>query len=251
MDVEHAALCTIIGEKDLTLPIDLRITDEFFTDGNHLRVWQLIRDHWGQYGAVPGVDVIAKAYPTWVWKQYPEPLRYYLDQLRDLRLHQTIMGGLTEAFEDMETGGPDLGSRLLAKVRQTVSDAIHDVPAGKDIDHFSSFEETMVPWLEERRANPGHLRGLPTGFESIDQATGGYQPGQLVTFTAVPKVGKSSLLLRSALEVRTSGSPILFFTFEMSADEQRERLVSLISGVGLTNIQNGFISDMEMETIIR
>jgi len=54
-----------------------------------------------------------------------------------------------------------------------------------------------------------------------------------------PKAGKSSLLLKLAFNAHRNGNSVLFVTFEMGTEEQEDRLVSLISGVGLTKILTG------------
>jgi replicative DNA helicase len=39
------------------------------------------------------------------------------------------------------------------------------------------------------------LRGIPTGFESLDKKLSGFQPSDLIILAARPSVGKTSLAL--------------------------------------------------------
>jgi replicative DNA helicase len=92
---------------------------------------------------------------------------------------------------------------------------------------------------------------VETGFDILDKITGGYQDGQLISIVAVPKTGKSTLALYSALHVRSVGRRAMFFTFEMSAAEQEDRLVSMVSGVDYNAILDGTITQREIDIISR
>lgn len=249
MDFEHAVLCKIITDGDLTLPIELRITDEFFQDDQHLRVWKMINDHWSQYGTVITGPQVTAAYPTWVIYSYPDTLRAYVDELRDRHLHRILVTGVQEGFAEIDDGGPKPGERLATYLRETVSKAISDIPSGRDVDYFANFESGTLARLDDRIANPG-MRGYHTGFSTLDFITQGWQRGQLVTITAVPKAGKSTLSLFAALTARQTARRVLYFTFEMSAEEQEDRLTSMVSGVDLNRIIHGELSKMERDKIV-
>ena len=125
------------------------------------------------------------------------------------------------------------------------------MPEGKDVDYFTMFQENTLERLIDRANNPG-LRGVgETGFDILDTITGGYQDGQLISIVAVPKTGKSTLALYSALHVRSVGRRAMFFTFEMSAAEQEDRLVSMVSGVDYNAILDGTITQREIDIIAR
>jgi replicative DNA helicase len=79
--------------------------------------------------------------------------------------------------------------------------------------------------------------------------TGGLQPEQLITLVGLPKGGKSSAMLKLAMNTRDSGHRILFVTFEMSIEEQKDRMASLIGNVSLTHILNGSITPAEQRRI--
>lgn len=248
MDIENAALCKIIETGNLTLAFERHITDAFFDGNESLLVWDLVRDHWKQYGRTPGFDVVHQTYPAWPIYTYPDSLEFYLDKLRDRRLFKVGMTAIREALEEAEKAGPDQGKRLLDRVRMGVSDALSEVPVGKDLDYYTGFFDTVFPELEQRRLSPG-LQGLPSGFDSLDLATSGFKPGQLITVVALPKTGKSTLSLFSAKQLRSSGYTSAYFTFEMSAEEQADRLASLVSGIDLNKILSGNLTDAEMAKI--
>jgi len=248
VDIEHGALCRIIIDQDIVPAVEGHITAKFFEDPNNLRIWELLLGHWQTYGTVADFSVVRSAYPTWTPYSYDEPLAFFLDQLRDRRKYRIALNAVTEGFALAEEGGPLVGDQFLNKIRQGISDAVTEVPAGKDVDYFNHFEAGTLARLKYRVAHPG-LRGFQTGFPTLDHITGGFQNGQLITLVAVPKVGKSTLSLYSAYNARMAGIRVLYLTFEMSAEEQEDRLASFVSGVGLTNILEGSLTPADVEQV--
>lgn len=251
MDVQHACLCKIINDGDILPFIEAKITDVFFPDDKHLKVWQLVTDHFKKFGKAPDEAAVHKAYPTYKVEDYPEPTSYYLNQLRQDRkkvILATNVQKFVSRFTD-EDEGPDIGDELEGILRKGLAEAAHEISQGRDTDFFPSYERA-VDRLRERKDNPSGLRGIPTGFATLDYLTGGYQPEQLITLIGTPKAGKSSILLRSALHTRlASNSRVLLLTFEMSTEEQEDRLMSLLSGVGLTKILNGTVTNKEFKQV--
>ena len=96
--------------------------------------------------------------------------------------------------------------------------------------------------------NPG-LRGISTGFDGIDFVTGGLQPEQYVVLLGTPKSFKSATLLAMAKAVHKQAKIAAFIGFEMSNTEQQDRLVSLYSGVSLTRIMNGTLTEKEFKAV--
>lgn len=251
MDVEHGLLCAVLAEETLTYALDHKVNEEMFTDQRMVNIWHMCLEHWAEYGKVPTPEVIATAYPTFEFEIPDQPLTWWVDEIRDRLLHRKLMEKVTEAFSEEELEGPRPGTRLLAHLREGVSAALAEVPAGTDVDYFESWEERVLPRLLERMENPGYLRGISTGYEGIDRASGGFQKGQLITVVGTPKAGKSTIALDMAKVARYDSHTCLFFTFEMSALEQEDRLASLISGVNFNHIINGTISKMELARIKR
>lgn len=240
MDVQHAALSKMIVEGQLRLFVDARITTEFFPDEKWRKVFVYLTDHWRQYGTPPTVEVVARSYPTYKWvTDDPQPAEYYIDQLRDRRKGSIFMEALQHAgsllADDEE---PDQNDMIMRVLHEALVQAKTETSATRDTNLVAAFRGVLAR-IGLRRSSPGHLRGLTTGFDGIDYVTGGLQPEQFIVLTGIPKSGKSSFLLYMALQVFLSGKVPLFVGFEMSNDEQEDRLTSLMSGISLTSLLNG------------
>lgn len=88
-----------------------------------------------------------------------------------------------------------------------------------------------------------------SGFPSLDDLTGGFAPGQMITLAARPSVGKSALAMGIAANVARSGKPVLAFSAEMTADELVSRIISGLSGADGRSMQSGSISDEMAESV--
>lgn len=229
---------------------EFKLTPDFFTDPDHQLVFELIRDHWLEHGRVPGPDAVNRAYPRYAFGEYDETLAYYVGVLRDRYLHRSLVDIFNdeELADAMRGAGPQPGQRAFDRIMEGLIKARMEVPIGKDDDILGSARRDILGILEQRKL--GGLRGITTGFDELDAATGGLQPEQLITLIGLPASGKSSMLLRLALTAVMSGVRILFITFEMSNDEQRDRAVSLVSEVPLQSILTGHVTGAERRKIV-
>ncbi|MEK7147790.1 MAG: DnaB-like helicase N-terminal domain-containing protein, partial [Patescibacteria group bacterium] len=71
------------------------------------------------------------------------------------------------------------------------------------------------------------LRGVPTGFKSLDDILGGFQNSDLIIIAARPSVGKTALALDIARRTASEHNiPVGIFSLEMSADQLVDRIVA-------------------------
>lgn len=241
-DIQHGALSKMVVEGELRSFVDAKITAEFFPDEKWKSVYIFLLNHWKKYSAPPTEDVVKASFPTYAGKWITndlQPVQYYIDQLRHRRenfIYLTALQAAADVVADDED--PEKHSNLRRILHEALVQAKTETGSTRDTDLVSG-AEAIIQRLAERRESPGHLRGLPTGFDGIDYVTGGLQPEQFIVITGVPKSGKSSFLLYMAKHIHSLGKVPLFVGFEMSNQEQEDRLVSLISGVSLTKIMNG------------
>lgn len=95
------------------------------------------------------------------------------------------------------------------------------------------------------------ITGVHSGFPTIDSQLYGWQRRQLIICAARPGDGKTSLALNMALSAAISGSPVLFFSIEMTREEIGFRLLSILSGVDSRHIEHGKLDRLEAGETIR
>ncbi|MBI4068228.1 replicative DNA helicase [Candidatus Kaiserbacteria bacterium] len=94
--------------------------------------------------------------------------------------------------------------------------------------------------VERLSQSKGELRGVPTGFPTLDNKLAGLQKADLIILAARPSMGKTSLALdiarRAAVEHKV---PVGVFSLEMSAQQLTERMLAATSYVDAWKLRTG------------
>src|SRR3954453_16987747 len=81
--------------------------------------------------------------------------------------------------------------------------------------------------LEKLSQEGKAITGTPSGFEDLDNVTGGFQPGNLIILAARPSMGKSALMANFAENAALDGNKaVALFSLEMSEGELAQRFVA-------------------------
>jgi replicative DNA helicase len=150
--------------------------------------------------------------------------------------------------------------RLIAVCRRTIEVAqAEEIPVSELLDRterdiFSIANEqdsqAMIPidqltnmtleQIEARMHDRRAVSGVPTNFYDLDAKTGGFQPSDLIILGARPSMGKTALALNIGLNVaQKANQPVGIFSMEMSSIQLNQRLLSLLSKVGLQRLRTG------------
>jgi len=101
----------------------------------------------------------------------------------------------------------------------------------------------------QKRMSSDNMVGIPTGFQSIDKFTGGWQETDLVVIGGASSMGKTSLGLSFCYNCAKAKIPSAIFSYEMGDTQLLQRLVSLESKVNNRYIMKGTIQDDELNRI--
>ncbi|MEH2299686.1 MAG: replicative DNA helicase [Nostoc sp.] len=94
--------------------------------------------------------------------------------------------------------------------------------------------------------------GIPTGFYDLDSIiNGGLHPGQLIIIGARPAMGKSSAACQIAFNISQQGVPTMIFSLEMSKEDIYSRLLGSESGIKISYLKSGNISNSQWEPLAR
>ena len=244
-DWQHAFLSKVILEQEMREAVNARITTEFFRDERYQRVFEFMLDHFGRHGTAPDEQVLHQAFPAMTWKPQQQALSYLIERMQQDRMFVILNQGLMKAVDFVHS---EDATAIAGAIQEALTQARLETSKALDADYTgarTAIEELLV----ERMDNPGMLRGISTGFKGIDYVTGGLQPEQFVVLAGTPKSFKSATLLAMALAAHRQAKVPLFIGFEMSNIEQTDRATSLLSGVSLTRIMHGTLSQKEFKAV--
>lgn len=93
--------------------------------------------------------------------------------------------------------------------------------------------------IDKLHKGADELRGVSTGFHSLDNKLAGWQKSDLIILAARPSVGKTSLALDFARYAASNGTAVGFFSLEMSKDQLVDRLLAAHAHVDLWRLRTG------------
>lgn len=219
-DNEIRLISKAVRNRDIAPLLEAGVTDDWFFVDENRQVWSFIRQHWTKYQEVPTAVTLKDNFPTYRLLAVEDSLEYLVDQLVEYRKRQHAITVLQDASEAIAGGDHNAAIAVMSKGVAT----LHDDGVRKSTD-IDLTEEPLTRFDEylNIKTRPNGLIGISTGFPTIDKATAGLQPGQLVTIIAPPKTGKSVLALQLAVNVHRDGFVPMFQSFEMTNREQKTR----------------------------
>lgn len=104
--------------------------------------------------------------------------------------------------------------------------------------------------LELRHQLQGKHTGICTGLNDLDTCTDGLQKGEMSVFGARPSHGKSALLLQFAHHAAFKlNRPTLFISLEMSIAMLMRRLNAMETGISLSAMKRGALTEADFAKI--
>jgi len=241
VDVERALVCKILADKTLGDATDYGIRPHFFKNRDNRAVFETMLAHSREYSEVPTVRTMKRDFPTYKFTESEESQLFLMDEVRANHALSIYQGALTEAVAFYDSEDPEGCRAAMVHALRTVS---NDIAVSHDVDITTTVEKRIQRYADLRNLD-GALRGLPSGFPTIDRATQGFQKKQLTTMVGPPKAGKSTMMLIAAMTAHLMGVTPLFIGFEMTNEEQEERLDAIIAKVSHTRLRTGQLTHEE------
>lgn len=104
--------------------------------------------------------------------------------------------------------------------------------------------------IDKLHRHKGMLRGIPTGFDDLDNLLAGLQPSDLIILAGRPSMGKSSFCSSLALNAAVESKlPVGIFSLEMSKEQVVDRLICNQAGVDSWKLRTGNLDDEDFPKI--
>lgn len=237
LNVDKLFVSKIIQERDITPVAD--IPPNFIFDDEYRKAFEYIREYYAKHSEVPTQRVMLSDCPNAVIIKVDEPWDDIIDRVQTKYIKGLLDQGLDKVMDAYESDNIHEAVNFLGVIASRVHTAI---PSSRDKDVTQSGDERLERYLE-RRNNPGTLVGVPLGFKTIDKATQGAQPGQLITVTGLAKASKSTLAMIMAQAIQDDGKRVLYFTFEQTVEEQERRYDAYRAGINENLLNSGTASN--------
>ncbi|MFB6181530.1 MAG: replicative DNA helicase [Candidatus Magasanikbacteria bacterium] len=175
------------------------------------------------------------------------PTAAHIEEYANIVQKKSIIRELLEAAHEISKLSYDEESQDLDELLDVAQERVFSV--GKrhlqeDFTDIRSVLDQAFERIDDLHDNKGELRGIPTGFEKIDNILAGFQSSDLIILAARPSVGKTSLALDFARHAAVEADvPVGMFSLEMSKEQLVDRLLCAQAEVNLWKLRTGNLSD--------
>lgn len=176
----------------------------------------------------------------------------YINIIREKFVLRRLISALGEIYNDTLTQSYDI-DRVLELAETRIFDIVQGKKVKKSFSSMKDIIEKQVEYIENIKKTGGvDDETIRTGYELVDEITGGFKPGQLIIIAARPGMGKTAFALNIARNVaKTTGRGVAFFSLEMSEDEIARRFIFMQSKVRGHEAMKGYITHDDFKKVHR
>ena len=265
-DVEQSVLGAMLIEREaIPKAIEILAPDAFY-DQRHRRIYEAVL---ALFERGNPVDLITLTEELKRAGQFEGIGGYYLSELTtkvasaaNVEYHariiaekallrkmiETMTGVVGQAY-DPGTDAFDLLDRAERDIFQ-----ISESQLRKGAASLSNVIKGTLEHLQAIHGREGGITGVPSGFQKLDDMTGGWQPSDLVIIAARPSMGKTALTLamaRNAALHPEHPAGVAIFSLEMRAGQLAQRLLTSEARIDAQAARTGRLSDDDWPRLAR
>ncbi len=259
IEAEQSLLGSLLLDRDAIIKVAPFLRPDDFYREAHARVYEAVVDLYNrreppdfttihdELARQGYVDLVGGAsYLTWLMGSVPTSVHVeYYGRIveRTATLRRLIAAGSDIAGigyeEDAEVGEAlDRAEQVLYRVAQRRS--------GRDFITLRDALAQFFDRLDYQHQHRGEIVGVPTGFQDLDQLTGGLQRSDLVIVAARPSVGKTAFAMCMAASAAIKhNQPVGIFSLEMSAEQLVLRMLAMETGIDSHRLRMGYLDEDE------
>lgn len=225
--------------------IYLALTEDTELFGEYADVFTDLKKYYSEYHSVPSIDVLSQLNPAAEEVETPADTAFYLSQLKKDYVGGSLRQLLIKTGQFIKDGRAPVEivdglQAQLAKL-QRLSSNVRDLDI-MDLDLAQEYLEKVKKDAEEN----GGTVGIPTGFKGIDTFyTTGMAPGHVIYFIGFSSHGKTWLGAKVATEAWRHGTKPLIISLEMTPEDMRNRIWTMIGEGEMKNsdLQRGLYDE--------
>ncbi len=164
-------------------------------------------------------------------------IEYYVRILKQKSIQRDL---ITAAYEILKQSYDDSVKvdDLIDQAQTKIYNAIQNSQK-KELQDIGSVINEAMKEIEANQDKSG-LNGVPSGYQSLDRVTRGWQKSDLIILAARPSVGKTAFALNLARNAAVDyHRPVAVFSLEMSALQLVMRLMTTESGLPADKLKGG------------
>jgi replicative DNA helicase len=262
-DAEASLLGAILIDVDALFKISDAVTAEDFFDERHKQIYIAITQLYEKRSAIDVLtlsdqlkangyleNIGGAAYLTELTNYVPTAA--HVENYADIVAQKATRRRLIGASQEISDLGYD-ETKSLKELVEAAEARLFEVGNQQIKQTVTSIETVLAESferLDDLHKDKGKLRGVPTGYQDMDDMLAGLQRGDLFILAARPAMGKTAFVLNLARNVAQIGKvPVLIFSLEMGKEQLVDRLLAMESGVDSWALRTGNLTDSDFEKL--
>lgn len=224
-DFQRLTLAALIDAGTIRPALEVGLTEEHFNQ--YPDVWRFVEQYVRRNGKAPTRQIMEARYPQLDLPPGQEnEVSALIGHLQHDWLYEKASHLIDEASQLLLRDEPAEALGYLQTKARHLTAAF--AKGANDVDLLSDWDRFWQVAVGRREAaTSGELRGITTGFPTLDEQTGGLDSTELITVVARQGEGKSWTLMHMAASAVMQGKTVVFFPLEMSSSQVAFRMHTL------------------------
>lgn len=250
VDFERALLTKMCVDRD-TIGDVLKnaLTVRHFHDPENGQVFEYVVSSYRRYGKPPGKDLVLAYFPGFRWIDNEALPGALIEELQQRQFHTEILAVTEDMRRSLADGKGLKPSEVFDALRQKVQEIGLLSSRSDAVSYFPDAIDSVMAEYEKARSSKG-LTGIELPWESLNLATMGLHPQEMVVVSARPKCGKTWWMEYVASFVANSGHRVLFKTIEMSVRAINQRMAAILSGLQYARLREGSLTSQDEDKLL-
>lgn len=212
----------------------------YYTTSGRAPSVDVLKERWGPLLADNELDIDAEP---------EESIEWAVDDLKSSYVRNKAGAFSRRLATDITAAAPEDRVGVISAFAAELSALALDLqPRSSMVDMRQSADRILTNY-DEAAANQGRVIGLGVGLDQVDAYMGGIRPGEMAVFAAPAKMGKSWFVDRIVLKHWEGGGAPALYTMENSIEMTERRIACMATGVSITELQSGSLSDEDYERL--
>jgi replicative DNA helicase len=262
IEAEMHVLGSILIDEDAILKIGTILRPDHFYDKKNKDLYSAMMgllekgspiDHLLLKEELKAKNLLKKGYPSYIIELaelVPSSgmVEHYANLVREASMRRKLISASANINASAFDPKIDFENILDEAERQIFQ--VSESSIQKDFLHISDLLVASYERAEQMAKNKGELRGIKSGFKSLDGMLGGFHKSDMVILGARPAVGKTSFSLDLARHMAVDEKKsVVFFSLEMSANQLIDRVISMQTGIGLWDLRTSNIKSSQLDKL--